>query len=86
MLEAAEERHLVDNLAENLRRLMDRENITLETLAELAGIDPDRLAEILDKQTPAAYIDEVCNLAESFDTTAEALIRGPVDQGAEGWN
>ena len=85
-LEAADELRLVDVLAENLRRLMDRDGITADFLAQLAGIGPDRLAEILDKRTPAALLDEVCNLAECLGTTVEALICRPTDQGAGGWN
>ena len=85
--EADEERHLVDVLAENLRRLMDRKGITPDILAQLAGIDPDRLAEILDKKTPAVFLDEVCNLAEGLGTTADGLfLFRPKDHGAEGWN
>jgi hypothetical protein len=80
-LEAVDDRHLVDVLAENLRRLMDREGITADALAQLAGIEPRRLAEILDKRHPAAMMDEVCNLAESLGTTADSLIRRSNDQG-----
>ena len=87
-VEAAEERHLVDVLAQNLRRLMDRKGITPDVLAQLAGIDPERLAEILEKRTPAAYLDEVCNLAECLGTTADALLFlfRPKDYKAGGWN
>jgi hypothetical protein len=86
ILEAADERHLVDVLADNLRRLMEREGITPDILAGRAGICPERLAEILDKRAPAAFLDEICNLAECLGTTTDALISRPSDQGADGWN
>ncbi len=81
-LEASEEGHIIDNLAENLRRLMDAESITLDTLAGLTDMRPERLAEILNKQGPGALLDEVCNLAECLGTTTEALMRRRKDQRA----
>lgn len=84
--EAHEERHLVDNLAENLLRFMDRGGLTIEALAELASMEPHRLAAIIAKRTPAAFLDEVCNLAECLGATVEALLQTPDDQEAEGWN
>ena len=69
-----DERHAVDNLAENLHRLMDAESITLCTLAGLANIDARRGWPKVSTSKPRGLLDEVCNLAECLGTTPEALI------------
>ena len=84
--EARQDRRLVELLAENLPRFMDRGGFTIEALAELAGIDSERLAAILAKRIPAAFADEVCSLAECLGTTVEALICPAANQGEEKWN
>jgi len=84
--EARDERRLVEVLAENIRRIMEREGIGLDALAERAGMGAKRLTDILLCKAPSAFLDEVCNLAESLGTTADALTRRCKDEGAQGWN
>ena len=66
---------------------MDRERIYRWKLwRNLPAWSRTGLAAIIAKRTPAAFLDEVCNLAECLGTTVRALLQTPDDQEADGWN
>ena len=72
---------MVQNLAANIRLFMQRTGVDLQSISACTGICLTVLTNILNAET-AASLDEVCNLAEAFETTVEALLSPPQDRRA----
>jgi plasmid maintenance system antidote protein VapI len=84
MAENFEAHHLSENLADNLRFLIEQRGISVEDLAAVVDIVPTVLKDILAK-TIGASLGEISNLAKFFGTTCEALLRRRRDEGAGEW-